>query len=204
MWKAIFGFEVKELYHGRPDKVEILLPEQAYDTGLEIKDNLLAIYATPFKEVAALFSWHSLKVPNFTYSRPGYIYKLDTKDFEPLDEFQVVSLEPRVPISFELSWPLEYLDTFLNNFTWLGLKKLGPLPLIHNFNIMTKREDIKKLIEGIDVTACTDLDVYKIAKNQLHNELIKLKDNFDKGLISGKDLRDFMEKLDSNWSEFIE
>jgi hypothetical protein len=106
------------LYHGRTTKVDIILPEQTFDSRGLNKDNLFAIYATPcyrfFLDYAFGIADHDRR--KFNLQQPGYVYKLNPKDFYPIDNDQWVSLNSVKPVSFKIVYPFQYLHIFLDDF----------------------------------------------------------------------------------------
>jgi hypothetical protein len=192
--------QIPILYHGRLDILDVIPPEQAFDSKLQLKDNLFAVYATHVYEIAAPYAFGIVSNPfrMLKFGEKGYIYHLDSKNFNKIDEIQWVSPDPVVPIKFDIVYKIQYLHLFLNKSISIGKR------FRIEYSIWTKKCEVDKLIEGIDVTTIDDKEAINIAKTILHNELVKFKTQFDNGEIDGKALRDFLEKLDANWFDYIQ
>jgi len=110
------------LFHGSSVKLEILKPNQATGVGNE-NDRQFALYATNSRDFALLFtisvtpdetgtsSWKTITqngIPKMKIDAgkvdmngKGFLYKLDSKKFQQIDEIQFVSYEPVKPLSCE-------------------------------------------------------------------------------------------------------
>jgi hypothetical protein len=111
------------LYHGSSIKTEILKPNQATGVGKD-EDRQFALYATSDRDFALLFtipvtpdgtgtfSWETItengvskmkiNAGKVDLSGTGYLYPLDAKDFQRIDEIQFVSYKPVKPLSCEV------------------------------------------------------------------------------------------------------
>ena len=111
------------LYHGGRTKTEILKPNQATGVGQD-RDRQFALYATSERDFALLFtilvtpdetgtfSWENISENGVSkmkinagkvdLSGTGYLYQLDAKDFQQIDEIQFISYKPVKPLSCEV------------------------------------------------------------------------------------------------------
>ena len=123
------------LYHGGKELVKILKPHKA--TGIYKKnDQLNAIYATTYRNLAVLFalslipddngqiSWSTEKSSDNRFlmkisygklnlKREGYLYKVPVNNFKKIDDLQWVSYKNIEPIEYEIIDPINYQDLFI-------------------------------------------------------------------------------------------
>jgi len=125
------------LYHGSPQRTNVLTPRPARGVGPE-KDRLCAVYASHVREFVIPFalpivpdergnpSWTLsfsgsrspgegrarvvIKAGRLDLSQVGYLYRVPSDTFEPVDDLQWVSYAPVRPLDCEIISPADYLD----------------------------------------------------------------------------------------------
>jgi len=117
------------LYHGSLTLVTELIPRPAHGVGLA-KDQFRAVYASHVADFAIAFALPLTPSENGGYAwkmdfdpaKPeiiilagsldlfgtGYVYRVPSDSFEPIDDLQWVSYEPVVPVDYEVIDPAEY------------------------------------------------------------------------------------------------
>jgi hypothetical protein len=121
---------VECLYHGGKTLVEVLVPHPAHGVGPE-KDRQTAVYASSHSNFAIPFALpiegdggsYAWKMsfddgePRITIlsgyldlSRVGYLYRVATEGFEPVDAYQWISRKPVVPLGYEIIDPHDYVQ----------------------------------------------------------------------------------------------
>lgn len=118
------------LYHGSPNKYDILIPHQAYDTGFA-EGCQFAVYATTGKAMAIGFALGAVPdengeveremMPEYgekmvfrkghpNYGGKGYLYVLDSEGFVPAMGTQYVCFAPVKPVEVIEINVDDYLD----------------------------------------------------------------------------------------------
>lgn len=109
------------LYHGSQEKIDVLLPHDAFD-GLSDVGTATGIFATPHRELALVFALGAIpdtqgRITRLVQSvdpmrviclegRPncggkGYLYTVDSATFRRLDDAQWISDEAVIPLHVE-------------------------------------------------------------------------------------------------------
>lgn len=123
------------LWHGSPQKVDVLIPNQAHDIAFE-EGCKLAVYATSKKEMAICFALgcetdsmgeaQRTMMPEFgmkmlfenchpAYGNKGYLYKLDKSKFQYAYGSQWVCFDEVEPIEVEEIEVNDWLDLCIIN-----------------------------------------------------------------------------------------
>ena len=117
------------LYHGSRTLVMELVPSPATGVG-PAKDQLCAVYASHIADFATAFAlpltpnengktaWKMdfdpakpeviILAGSLDLSGTGYLYRVPSDSFEPIDDLQWVSYDPVVPIDYEVIDPAKY------------------------------------------------------------------------------------------------
>lgn len=117
------------LYHGSRTLVTELVPRPAHGVG-PAKEQLCAVYASHIADFAAAFALPLIPNENGGYawkmdfdpaqpevivlagsldlSGTGYLYRVPSDTFEPIDDLQWVSYDPVQPVDYVVIDPAEY------------------------------------------------------------------------------------------------
>jgi hypothetical protein len=117
------------LYHGSRTLTAVLVPRPARGVGPD-KDRLCAVYASHVREFAIAFAlpfvptedgsyaWRMDFDPNhievmviagrLDVTRKGYLYRVPSATFAPVDDLQWVSYDPVAPLDYRLIDPADY------------------------------------------------------------------------------------------------